>query len=164
VGRGFTGRGKSQLKAAFSSTGTLACAGFAALIVDAQPRVAVLLDFFHKLFSRDKHKCEQRGLQPVTCQQDLLCFRLGKDISTLEASGAEESVSEPGSVLCSARLQAGMCLHPRCRPEGRRHKSASRTGRHTDSEAPIPNNLMSELPFLRQAEKLRPTNQRIPLP
>jgi hypothetical protein len=37
----------------FSSTGTLACAGFAALIIDAQPRVGVLLDFFRSLFSRD---------------------------------------------------------------------------------------------------------------
>jgi hypothetical protein len=49
---GFTGRGKSQFKAAFSSTGTLACAGFAALIIDTQPRVAVLLDFFRSPFSR----------------------------------------------------------------------------------------------------------------
>ena len=128
MGRGFTGRGKSQLKAALSGTGTLAWAGFAALIVDAQPRVAVLLDFLRNLFSRDKHKCEQRGLEPLKCQQDLLCFRLGKDISTLEASGAEESVSEPGFGLCSARLQAGMCLHPQCRPEGRRYKNVSRTG------------------------------------
>jgi hypothetical protein len=40
------------LKAAFSSTGTLACAGFAALTIDAQPRVAVLLDFFRDLFRR----------------------------------------------------------------------------------------------------------------
>src|SRR5216683_6539179 len=52
VGRGFTGGGKIQFKAAFSSTGTLARAGFAALIIDAQPRVAVLLDFFRNLFSR----------------------------------------------------------------------------------------------------------------
>src|SRR5713101_4026851 len=28
--------------------------------------------------------------------------------------------------LCSARLQAGMCSNPQCRPEGRRYKSASR--------------------------------------
>ena len=33
-----------QCMEALSSTGTLACAGFAALIIDAQPSVAVLLD------------------------------------------------------------------------------------------------------------------------
>ena len=49
VGRGLTACGKSQFKAAFSSTGTLACAGFAALIIDAQPGVAVLPDFFRNL-------------------------------------------------------------------------------------------------------------------
>jgi hypothetical protein len=43
------GCGKSQFKAVFSSTGALACAGFAALIIDAQPRVAVLPDFFRSL-------------------------------------------------------------------------------------------------------------------
>jgi hypothetical protein len=46
VGRGFRGCGKNQFKAAFGSTGTLACAGFAAFIIDAQPRVAALLNFF----------------------------------------------------------------------------------------------------------------------
>jgi len=46
VGRGLTACGKSQFKVAFSSTGTLAYAGFAPIIIDAQPRVAVLLDFF----------------------------------------------------------------------------------------------------------------------
>jgi hypothetical protein len=40
---------KNQFEAGFSSTGTLACAGFAALIIDAQPRVAVLLDSFRSL-------------------------------------------------------------------------------------------------------------------
>jgi hypothetical protein len=49
---GFTGCGKSQFNAAFSSTGTLACAGFAACITEAQPRVAVLPNFFRNLFSR----------------------------------------------------------------------------------------------------------------
>ena len=44
--------GKSYFKAAFSGTATLACAGFAALNIDAQPRVAVLFDFFRNLFSR----------------------------------------------------------------------------------------------------------------
>jgi hypothetical protein len=53
VGRAFAGYGKSQFKAAFSSTGTLACAGFAAFFIDAQPRVAVLLNFSRSLFSRD---------------------------------------------------------------------------------------------------------------
>src|SRR5260370_26691318 len=53
AGNGSTGCGKSQFKPAFGSTGFLACAGFAALIIDAQPRVAVLLDFFRSLFSRD---------------------------------------------------------------------------------------------------------------
>jgi hypothetical protein len=43
----------SQIKAAFSSTGTLACAGFDALTINAQPRVAVLLDFIRSLFNRD---------------------------------------------------------------------------------------------------------------
>jgi len=28
----------------------------------------------------------------------------------------------PGFSLCSARLQAGKCLHLQCRPEGRRYK------------------------------------------
>src|SRR5260370_27875434 len=51
AGNGSTGCGKSQFKPAFGSTGFLACAGFAALIIDAQPRVAVLLDFFRSLFS-----------------------------------------------------------------------------------------------------------------
>jgi hypothetical protein len=49
---GFTGCGNSQFEAAFSSTGTLACAGFAAFIIEGQPRVAVLLSFFRSLFSR----------------------------------------------------------------------------------------------------------------
>jgi len=62
VQRGFTGCGKSQFEAAFSSTGTLACAGFAALIIDAQPRVAVLLDFFRNLFSRDIKTPTKTGL------------------------------------------------------------------------------------------------------
>jgi hypothetical protein len=39
-------------QAAFRSTGTLACAGFDAFIIDAQPRVAVLRAFFRSLFSR----------------------------------------------------------------------------------------------------------------
>jgi len=56
------GCGKSQFKATFSSTGTLACAGFAALIIDAQPRVAVLLDFFRSLFSRDIKPPTKSGL------------------------------------------------------------------------------------------------------
>jgi hypothetical protein len=47
---GFTGCGKSQFEAAFSSTP--AGAGFAGLIINAQPRVAVLLKFFRSLFSR----------------------------------------------------------------------------------------------------------------
>jgi hypothetical protein len=59
MGRGFTCCGKSQFKAAFSGTGTLACAGFAAVIIDAQPRVAVLLNFFRSHFSRDM-KPEQK--------------------------------------------------------------------------------------------------------
>src|SRR6266849_622434 len=50
--QGLAGCGKSQFEAAFNSTGTLACAGFAALIIDAQPRVAVLLDFFRNLLSQ----------------------------------------------------------------------------------------------------------------
>jgi hypothetical protein len=48
----FSRCGKSQFKAAFSSTGTLACAVFAAFSIEAQPRVAVLLNFFCSLFSR----------------------------------------------------------------------------------------------------------------
>jgi hypothetical protein len=36
-----------------SGTGTLACAGFAALMMGAQPRVAVPPGFFSNLFSRD---------------------------------------------------------------------------------------------------------------
>jgi hypothetical protein len=48
---------KKSIQSGFSSTGTLACAGFAALTIDAQPRVAVLLDFFRNLFSRAvKHR------------------------------------------------------------------------------------------------------------
>src|SRR6266852_8212586 len=39
--------------------------------------------------------------------------------------------------LCSARLRAGMCLNPQCRPEGRRYKSVSRTGCHADSKAAL---------------------------
>jgi hypothetical protein len=37
-------RNTLQCVKVLSSTGTLACAGFAALIIDEQPRVAVLLD------------------------------------------------------------------------------------------------------------------------
>ena len=37
--------GKSRFKGVFSSTGALAFAGFAAFIIDAQPRVDVLLNF-----------------------------------------------------------------------------------------------------------------------
>jgi hypothetical protein len=37
--------------------------------------------------------------------------------------------------LCSARLHAGMSLNLPCRPEGRRYKSVSRMGCHTDSYA-----------------------------
>jgi hypothetical protein len=51
VGRGLTGCEKSRFRAAFSSTP--ACAGFAALIIDAQPRVAVLLELFRSRFTRD---------------------------------------------------------------------------------------------------------------
>jgi hypothetical protein len=42
-----------------------------------------------------------------------------------EASGAKESVRQPGAVPCSARLQASMCLNLQCSPEGRRYKSLS---------------------------------------
>ena len=42
----------------------------------------------------------------------------------VHAPGAKESVCELriGGIR-SARLQAGMCLHLQCRPEGRRYKS-----------------------------------------
>jgi hypothetical protein len=39
-------------RAKHESTCTLACAGFAAFIIEAQPRVAFLLNFFCSLFSR----------------------------------------------------------------------------------------------------------------
>jgi hypothetical protein len=51
-GHRFTGCGKSRFRTGFSSTGILACAEFAALTFNAQPRMAVLLDFFRNLFSR----------------------------------------------------------------------------------------------------------------
>ena len=51
MGRGLTGCRKIQIEAAFSSTATLSCAGFAALIIDAKPRVPVLLDIFRNLFT-----------------------------------------------------------------------------------------------------------------
>jgi hypothetical protein len=51
VGRGFTGREQRQFEAAFSSTGTLACAGFAAFVIQAQLKVAVVLNFPRSLFS-----------------------------------------------------------------------------------------------------------------
>jgi hypothetical protein len=52
IGDILTGYARSQFKSGFSSTGTLACAGFAAFDIDAQPGVAVLLNFFRSRFSR----------------------------------------------------------------------------------------------------------------
>src|SRR5712691_5447684 len=40
----------------------------------------------------------------------------------------------PSRTLCSARLQAGMCLILRCRPEGRRYNSAPNPRCHKGSE------------------------------
>jgi hypothetical protein len=60
---------------ALSGTGTLACAGFAALNVAAQPRMAVLLDFFRGLFSRDSRNSEN-GLQPLQITSQLFPMRV----------------------------------------------------------------------------------------
>src|SRR5712664_2457348 len=43
--------------------------------------------------------------------------------------------SQPDFGPCSARLQAGMCLHLQCRPEGRRYKSVPEASSHTDFSA-----------------------------
>ncbi len=44
-------------------------------------------------------------------------------------SSPASDVWQPGLALCSARLQAGMCLNLQCRPEGRRYKNFSREPR-----------------------------------
>jgi hypothetical protein len=73
VGRGFTGCGKIRVKAAFSSTGTLACTGFAALIIDAHPRAVVLLDFFRSLFSRDIKRPTKNWVLESAWQRENVC-------------------------------------------------------------------------------------------
>src|SRR6266581_1407776 len=44
----------------------------------------------------------------------------------IDDSSPASGVWQPGPALCSARLQAGMCLNLQCRPEGRRYKNISR--------------------------------------
>ena len=65
-------------------------------------------------------------------------FKLGntRDGSSSEEAGASEFVQELGSGFCSARLQAGMRLTPKCPPEGGRYINEPILNSHTDSLAP----------------------------
>src|ERR1700689_4048965 len=65
VGHVFTGCGKSQRGAGFCSTATLGYVVFPTLSKDAQPRMAVLPDFFRSLFSRGLEHFHRMGLEPM---------------------------------------------------------------------------------------------------